>query len=118
MALESDATVEQISGRKGYSNVVTGDGSGNAVYQDISGGVEHVVGNVPEFTVYLSAQAAINVEVKVTPDNGENWYTLPESPVKFTSQGDDAVHIAYNCTHIRLNGSTADGVKVQIREVM
>jgi len=112
MALESDATIEEIQGRKGYQNTVT-DGE-----EDISGGVEHVVGNVPAFTVYIHATATINVSIELSPDGGTNWYTLDESPVEMSAAGDTAVHIKYNATHIRLTGSTGDPVKVQIREVM
>ena len=112
MALESDAEIKEIQGRKGYSNDVVKPAA------DISTGVEHVVGNVPSFTIYLSASAAINVAVEVSPNGGTDWYELPESPVKFTAAGDDAVHVSYNCDRVRLTGSTIDPVKAQIREVM
>lgn len=112
MALNSDAQIKEIQGRKGYANDVT-DG-----LEDTSGGVEHVVGNVPSFTVWLKTGGAVNVDIELSPDGGTTWYMLPESPVKFSGADDNAVHISYNCNRIRLTGSDATGVQAQVREVL
>lgn len=112
MALESDANVEEIQGRKGTTRDLT-DGA-----EDLQTGREKVVGNVPEFTIYLSADGAVEVSVHLSPDGGSTWYEAPESPVKFAAAGDEMVHIKYNCDRVRLTTNNATGVQAQVREVM
>lgn len=111
MALESDAEIKEIQGRSGYSNVVANN-------EDISGGKEHTIGNVPSFSLWLSVGGAIDITVEGSPDGGQTWYTLPESKIVFSGAGDDVKHISYHMDRIRLTGSNATAVTAQIREVM
>lgn len=87
--------------------------------QDVSGdGVQAWTSATRSTTLYLHAAAAVEVEVEVSPDGGSTWYTLPESPVVFGEQGDDAVKIEYDFNRIRLTGSNATNVTAQVREVV
>lgn len=112
MVLETSGLIEELQSRWGGSSGLT-DGA-----EDISSGVQAEVGNVPAFSLYLSVDGAVNVAVELSPDGGETWYTVPESPVEFGAEGDDIVHIRYNATNVRLTGSNATTVKAQIREVV
>lgn len=103
----------RVESRAGDESGITAEGG-----EDISGGVETEVGNVSTFTLYLSVGAAVDVKVEASPDGGDTWYLLPESPVKFASKGDDAVHLQYNMNRIRLTGSNTSSVEAQIREVV
>lgn len=86
--------------------------------EDISGGVEAKTSDTRSTTLYLSADAAVDVTVEVSPDGGETWYTLPESPAAFDKAGDDAIKIAYDFNRIRLSASDATAVTAQLREVV
>ena len=112
MALDSDAEIKEIQGRKGYTNALTNG------QEDLSGGVEHVIGNVPAVTVYLSAAGSVSVKFEASPDGGTTWFTLPESPVEFTGAGDDVIHIKYNLDRLRLTATNTTGVQAVVREVM
>lgn len=111
MAVETNTQVDEIAGRKGYENRV-------ADAEDISGGVEHAIGNVPAFSLWLSVGGAIDITVEASPDGGATWYELPESQITFSGAADDVKHISYNMNRIRLTGSDATAVTAQIREVM
>jgi len=87
--------------------------------EDISGGVEAKVGNVDSVTIFLETAGAVNVTVEFSPDGGSNWYEpADESPVEFSGDSTDIVHVDYNVDRVRLTGSDATGVKAQIREVV
>jgi len=86
--------------------------------EDISGGVEAAVGDVPAFTLFLGTEGAVDVEVALSPDGGSTWYVTPESPVQFAEAGADIIHIEYNASNIRLTGSNGTAVEAQIREVV
>lgn len=112
-------TLASFSSRLGFDAGLTTDGDGNAVQQDISGGVETDVSNVDAVTIYLDVAGAVNVTVEFSPDDGANWYEpAAESPVEFSSAGTDLVHVEYNVDRLRLTGSDSTGVKAQIREVV
>jgi len=115
MAQEMTGDIEKLKGRAGdQSGLTNGE-------EDISGGVEVAVGNVPAFTLYLavSTATAIDVTVELSPDDGTNWYVPDESPISFASSDDFGVeHIPYNASRVRLTGSNTTPVKAQLREVV
>jgi hypothetical protein len=102
--------IEQIKGRLGDDREI-------ADAEDISGGVEEDVANVSSFTLYISAAAAVNVTVKMTPD-GSTWYTIPESPIEFSEAGDAVLHVDYDTSAVQLTGSNGTSVTAQIKEVV
>lgn len=86
-------------------------------------GVEQAVGNVGSFTVYLKAQDDTTVTIELSPDGGESWYEMSESPVEMTvataeSETDATVHFNYNASRLRLTADTAATVDAQVREVV
>lgn len=86
---------------------------------DLTNGVVAKSANVESTTLYLSVSGAVNVTVEVSPDGGETWYVLPESPVSFDGENDTTIDIAYN--HNRLRLTSTDGavdVTAQVREVV
>ncbi len=86
---------------------------------DISGdGVEARTSASESTTLFLSVEGAVDVTVEVSPDGGETWYVLPESPAAFDAAGDDAIKIAYDFNRIRLSASDGTAVTAQIREVV
>ncbi|WP_144901365.1 hypothetical protein [Halobellus captivus] len=85
---------------------------------DISGGVEQEIGDVSSFTLYLDVAAAVDVTVELSPNGGDDWFEVTESPVKFAAAGQDAVHIEYNADRVRLKGSNTENVKAIVREVV
>ncbi len=87
--------------------------------EDISGGVEARTSDTRSTTLYLSVDGAVNITVEVSPDGGETWYVLPESPLKFSAKGDDAIHFRYDFNRLRLESDdgTVD-VTAQLREVV
>jgi hypothetical protein len=111
MPLESDSEVSSLEGRGNDSDGLQ-DPAG-----DISGGVEAAVGNVGSVTLYLSTAGAVDVKVEASPD-GDNWFTLPESPVVFDAAGDTAILINYDVSNIRLTGSDTTDVQAILREVV
>lgn len=115
MPTEVSGDIENLQGRAGGDFGLT-DGE-----EDISGGVEADVDDVESFTLYLgvSTSTAIDVQVYLSPDGGQNWYEPDESPVSFTSSDESAVeHIPYNTSRLRIVGSNTTPVKGQVRQVV
>jgi len=108
-----DAAISKLKSRTGgRRELTTGP-------EDISGGVEQAIGNVPAATLYLAASGAVEVTVEFSPDAGKTWYEpTAESPVAFNAAGEDIVHIEYHATDIRLTGSNGTAVEAQVREVV
>lgn len=112
MPVESTTEIENITGRDGRLRELQPEPG------DISGGVEAAVGDVSSLTLYLSAAGAVTVTVKASPDGGETWFALPESPVEFTEADDDAILINYDMNRIELSGSDGTDVQAILREVV
>jgi len=85
--------------------------------RDISGGVTAELSNYKRWTLYLKAADAIDITVELSPDEGNTWYEVPESPVSFSGAGDRVIEMGYDATHIRLTGSNTTRVTAQIRGV-
>jgi len=111
MTVDTNSERTRISDRVGDSNKL-------ADAEDISGGVEHGVGNVDSVSVFLSAEGAVDVKVELSPDAGRTWYTVPEGPVEFGAAGESIVHLEYNATGIRLTGTNGTAVTAKVREVV
>lgn len=114
MVLGTD--VEKILGRGAKDQSPT-DGA-----QDISGGVTAELatdgGDSENATIFLETQGAVDVTIEFSPDNGDTWREpADESPVSFGSAGQDIVHVEYAATDVRLTGSNATGVDVDVRMV-
>jgi hypothetical protein len=112
MPLGTNAETANITGRDGSLRELQPEPG------DISGGVEAAVGDVQSLTLYLSASGAVEVTVEASADGGENYFTLPESPVVFGGAGDDAVLINYDMNRIKLTGSDGTNVQALLREVV
>lgn len=111
MPLEADSEVSTLEGRGNDSGGLQ-DPAG-----DISGGVEAAIGDVGSVTLYLSTAGAVDVEVEASPD-GDNWFTLPESPISFDGAADDMILINYDVARLRLTGSDTTDVQAILREVV
>ena len=83
---------------------------------DISGGVEKEVGNYRRWTLYIHAEGAIDVTIKLSPD-GANWYEPDESPISFSAAGDKVIEMGYDAYKVKLTGSNTTPVTAQIRGV-
>lgn len=111
MVLSTESERTNLSGRgAGETALANGD--------DLTGGVEAAIADVQSFTVYLSVDGAVNVDVRASPDGGDSWYSLPEGPVRFESAGDEAIHVRYNMTDLKLVASNDTAVTAQIRQVV
>lgn len=112
MVLDTNSERTNLSGR-GSGEAMLADGD------DLTDAVDARIADVQSFTVYLSVDGEVEIEVSASPDGGDSWYTLPESPVRFAAAGEDAIHVRYNMTHLRLQ-SNDGGVDVtaQIRQVV
>lgn len=113
MTVEVSSEETNISGREGGHGLL-------ADAENISGsGVEAKTSNTESTTLYLSVDGAVNISVEVSPDGGEHWYVLPESPVKFSGSEDNAIRFAYDFNRLRVSSDDAGvGVTAQIREVV
>lgn len=85
--------------------------------QDISGGVEASLKNYRRWTLYLKTGGAVDITIELSPDGGETWFTIPESPVSFSAAGDDVIEMGYDATNIRLTGSNSTSVTALIRGI-
>jgi hypothetical protein len=112
MPLGTNAETANITGRSGALRELQPDPG------DISTGVTATVGDVQSLTLYLSASGAVDVTVRASPDGGENYFVLPESPVSFDSAGDDAILIKYDMDRIKLTASNSTNVQALLREVV
>jgi len=84
---------------------------------DISGGVTVALKNFKRWTLYLKVADAIDITIELSPDGGNTWFIVPESPISFSAAGDDIVEMGYDATHIRLTGSNTNAVTAIIRGV-
>lgn len=96
--------------------------AGSALLADaanISTGVTAAASASESTTLFLSVDGAVEVTVEVSPNGGETWFTLPESPVKFGGTGDDAIQFRYDFDRLRLTSNDADvAVTAALREVV
>jgi len=81
---------------------------------DISGGVTASLRNYDSWTLYTHVAGAIDITVELSPDNGDTWYEIPESPLSYSEATDDVNVIDYNGTDIRLTGSNTTDVTADI----
>lgn len=85
---------------------------------DISGGVEQGVQSPSSFTLFVSASAAVEVKVELSPDGGTTYFTPTESPISIGTGGGDAVeHFDYDVSHVKLTGNNTTAVQALIRAV-
>ena len=85
--------------------------------QDISQGIIIQLGNFRRWTLYLKTQGAINITVELSPDGGLTWFEIPESPISFSTAGDDVIEFGYDATHIKITGSNTTLITAIIRGV-
>jgi len=85
--------------------------------EDISDGVTASLGNYDGWTLYTHVAGAIDITVELSSDNGDTWYEIPESPLSYSEETDDANVIDYKATDIRLTGSNTTDVTSQIRGI-
>jgi hypothetical protein len=111
MSLETNTEIDRLSGRAGDSGELQNPAG------DINGGVEAAIGDVGSVTLYLSTAGAVDVAVEASPD-GDNWFTLPESPISFDGAADDMILINYDVARLRLTGSDTTDVQAILREVV
>ena len=84
---------------------------------DISGGVEAPLRNFKRWTLYLKVGGAIDIKVELSPDDGNTWFEIPESPISFSSAGDNVIEFGYDATRIRLTGSNTNTVTAIVRGI-
>lgn len=82
---------------------------------DISGGVVGTTDNFSRWTIYISAAAAIDITVELSPDGGVTYYEITESPLIFAAAGDMVLEVGYDSTNIRFTGSNVNLVTIQLR---
>jgi len=76
-----------------------------AAGESVSGAIE----NYGRMTLYTWVSGATQLTVEASPDDGSNWFEIPESPLGPYSAGEeDANIIDYTMTHLRL--TTQSGV--------
>jgi len=111
MVLDTNSERTNISGRASGDSML-------ADSEDITGGVTAAIADVQSFTVYVAADGEVDIEVAASPDGGQSWYVLPESPLRFAAAGEEAIHVRYNMTHLRLDASNETDVTAQVRQVV
>ena len=84
---------------------------------DITGSVTTQLRNFKRWTLYLKVAGAIDITIELSPDGGNTWFTIPESPISFSGAGDDVIEFGYDATHIKLTGSNTNAVTAIIRGV-
>jgi len=84
---------------------------------DISAGVSAALKNFKRWTLYLKVADAIDITIELSPDGGNTWFTIPESPISFSAAGDDVIEFGYDATHIKLTGSNTNAVTAIIRGI-
>jgi len=82
--------------------------------EDISGGVTASLSNYDGWTLYTHVAGAIDITVEISPDNTDTWYEIPESPLSYSEETDDANVIDYDGTDIRLTGSNDTDVTADV----
>jgi hypothetical protein len=111
MVLSTNSERTNLSGR-GAGEAMLADG------EDLTDPVEAAIADVQSFTVYLRADGEVNVDVEASPDGGDSWFSLPEAPVRFAAAGEEAIHIRYNMTDLRLSADSDVPVTAQLRQVV
>jgi len=84
---------------------------------DISDGVTAELSNYDRWTLFIHVAGAIDITVELSPDGGDTWFEIPESPLSFSAAGDDVNEFGYDATHIRLTGSNTTVTTAQVRGV-
>jgi len=82
--------------------------------EDISDGVTASLRNYDGWTLYTHVAGAIDITVELSSDGGDTWYEIPESPLSYSEETDDANVIDYNGTDIRLTGSNTTEVTADV----
>jgi len=88
-----------------------------ATAEDISGGVTAPLANYNRWTLFIHVADAIDITVEISPDNGDTWYEIPESPLSYSAATDDVLEVGYDGTDVRLTGSNTTDVTADIRGV-
>jgi len=104
--------IEELQGRATLERGLTNGA------EDISAGTASELGDASSWTLYLGAEGAVEVEISLSPDGGDTWYVVPESPVTFDEAGADIIEMGYNASAVRLEGSDATNVDAQVYEVV
>jgi len=73
--------------------------------------------NYDGWTLYTHVAGAIDITVELSPDGGGTWYEIPESPLSYSEETDDANEVGYNGTDIRLTGSNTTDVTADVRGI-
>jgi hypothetical protein len=119
VGLARDATLQQILGE--MSNVGVGSRASGSIIlataADISGGVEATLPAMTKWTLFLHADATVDIYVYLSPD-GINWFQITESPISFSAAGDQTVEFGYVARAIKLVASNTTPVTAMIYYVV
>jgi len=88
-----------------------------AIDEDISAGKTAALKNFKRWTLYLKTAGAIDITIELSPDGGNTWFTVPESPISFSGAGDNIIEMGYDATHIKLTGSNTNATTAIIRGI-
>ena len=118
MTVNTSSERTNISDREGGSELLADE-------SNLSTGVTAKTSDVESSTLFLSVDGAVEVEVEASPNGGETWFVLPESPLDLAAPADgedtrdDAVHLLYNFNRLRLTSDDAAvAVTAALREVV
>lgn len=84
-------------------------------FEDFSDGITADPVEAPNTTIYLESKGAVDLEIELSPDGGNNWYELPnDSPVKFSTDEVVLLEFEYDFDKIRFTSDSETGIKNQI----
>ena len=111
MGLESE--VEKIKAREGSGTSLTNGA------EDISDGREASLstgfGAASSATLFIVTEGAIDLTIEFSPDGEKFREPADESPIKFSEAGEDVAFIDYDAAAVRVEGSDATGVDLDLR---
>jgi len=85
--------------------------------EDVSGGVTSYLKNYRRVTFHIHVADAVDITVELSPDGGEHYFEIPESPLSYSAAGDDVNEVGYDANRIRITGSNTTSVTFIARGV-
>lgn len=87
---------------------------------DISEAVSTRLLNNDSFTLYLTAEGSVDIDVLLSPDGGNNMFTPNESPITFGSSGDNTTRFTYDANYLELQSQNSNTTNVLaiVREII
>ena len=86
--------------------------------EDVSGGIIAELYYYLRWTIFIKTQGDVELTVEMSPDDGNTWYEIPDSPLSYGEATDHVIEFGYDADKMRITANTSTAVTAQIKGIV